>query len=476
VTIATAEARLEATDLVDRLAAHQTLGSAPRKELEWLAAHGEFRRYGPGDIASSRNTPATEMIILLTGHVSLYVERGTGRRHVMDSRGGDVAALLPYSRGGAPPGDVLAVEPTEILAVHRDQFPELIRDCPAVTEILVHVMLDRARLFALTTVQDDRMAALGRLAAGLAHELNNPASAAARSSTLLAAALSELRETSRALGAAHLTEAQRAHVEALSDRSLIPPTSGVFSALERSDREDEITRWLEGRGADLAPAQALGESGITPETLDELAESFNGEALNVVLRSVAAEYTARSLAADVARATSRIHDLVSAVKRFSYMDRAAVAEPTDVGQGLTDTVGVLATKAKAKSVGVRLDLQADLPFVPANAADLIQVRANLLENAMDAVGQAGQVIVTARREGNEVVVRVVDDGPGIPASIQDKIFDPFFTTKPVGQGTGLGLDITRRTVQRFGGQIAVDTRPARTEFRVTLPLQQTGAQ
>ena len=458
------------TALVDRLAAQRSLVGLPRAELEWLAAHGQLHRFKVGDIVMHKGGAVNDMFIVFTGAVSLYVERGTGHRHLLDSHGGDVTGLLPFSRVTAAVGDVLVAEDTEALSIHRDHFPELIQQCPRLLETLVHLMVDRTRAMQSTTLQDDKMASLGRLAAGLAHELNNPASAAARSAKLLRNALTEAHEASHALGAAHLTDAQRALVEDLGTRSLIPTKSGVFSAIERSDREDEISDWLEQHHADLAPAAALAESGVTTDTLDELADSFAGDAFDAALRWIAAEYTARSLAADVERATTRIYDLVSSVKRFTYMDRAVTTEPTNIAQGLIDTVSMLASKARAKWVSVSVDVPPDLPQVSGNPGELNQVWSNLIENALDAVGESGHVAVSAARDGGTVVVRVIDDGSGIPSDVLPRIFDPFFTTKPIGQGTGLGLDISRRIVLAHDGQIAVDSRPGRTEFRVILPI------
>jgi signal transduction histidine kinase len=456
-------------DLLERLAAHKTIGGAPRAELQWLADHGQFRLYGVGETIVPMTDVINEMAILLNGHLAIYVDRGTGRRKFMEWRGGDVSGLLPYSRMTHPPGTTSVEEPTEALVIHRDLFPEMIRECPHVTGILVHIMLDRARQFTSTDWQDEKMVSLGRLAAGLAHELNNPASAVARAATLLNSALAEAEDASRALGQLNLSEEERERLEALRDGSLIPKTTGVFSAIERSDREDEIVSWLEEHGADLSSAEALSESGVAIEALDDLAESLSKDTLDAALRWVAAGFTTRTLAADIERASTRIHNLVSAVKRFTYMDRATVSEPSDIGQGLVDTVAVLASKAKAKSVEVRMEIPDDLPHVRAYGGELNQVWSNLIENALDAVESSGQIIVRAAREGAWVVVRVIDDGPGIPSDIQARIFDPFFTTKPVGHGTGLGLDITRRIVRRHDGQIEVDSRPGRTEFRVTLP-------
>jgi signal transduction histidine kinase len=457
-------------ELVEQLAGHKTIGSAPREELEWLASHGELRQLHPGEVVVPKTMLVVEMIILISGHLAIYVERGSAKRKVMEWRGGDVTGLLPYSRMTHPPGETMVEEPSRGLVIHRDCFFEMVYKCPTVTGILVHVMIDRARQFTSTDWQDEKMMSLGRLAAGLAHELNNPASAVARSSKLLAGALAQAEDAAHALGAAHISAEERAKIQAMRDGSLIPATTGVFSAIERSDREDEVTTWLEEHHADIGPAQALSESGLDIDALDDLADVLSPEALDVALRSIAAGYATRTLASDIQRAATRIYDLVSAVKRFTYMDKATVAEPSSVSQGVIDTVAVLASKAKSKSVTIRLEMPDSLPEVRAFGGELNQVWANLLENALDAVEPSGNIVVTARHDGNHVIVRMVDDGPGIPADIQGRIFDPFFTTKPVGQGTGLGLDISRRIVQRHDGQIELDSRPGRTEFKVTLPV------
>jgi signal transduction histidine kinase len=205
--------------------------------------------------------------------------------------------------------------------------------------------------------------------------------------------------------------------------------------------------------------------------LDGLARDLPERIFDAAVRWIATGHTARMLAADVERATSRIHDLVSAVKRFTNMDRPTVAERLSIAQSLTDTVAVLGAKARAKSVSVTVDIPADLPLVKVYGGELNQVWSNLLDNALDSVRENGHIEVCARHELSGVVVRVIDDGVGIPAEHLRRIFDPFFTTKPVGHGTGLGLYIARRIVGRHDGNIDVESRPGggRTEFRVSLP-------
>ena len=477
MTVATPDTRTAAASLIERLKAHNALGNAPMAELEWLATHGELRIFEENTQIGRKGDYVNQMWIIFKGGGAVYVDRGSGRRKAMDWRAGEVTGLLPFSRLVTSLGDAYFEAPTEALVIHREQFPELIRECPTVLGSLVHAMLDRARAFASTDWQDEKLVSLGRLAAGLAHELNNPASAAVRSAKLLINALTEAHEASHALGAAHLTDEQLELVQALRDQCLLPVSTGVYSVIERSDREEEIAAWLERHGADPAPAGALVDSCVTRETLDELAASLSGEAFNAALRWIAAEFNARSLAVNVERATTRIHDLVSSVKRFTYMDRATVAQPTDIAQSLTDTVAVLAAKARAKSAAVTLDIPGNLPLVPGYPAELNQVWSNLLENALDAVDPSGQVTVCAEHVPGPhvVVVSVIDDGPGIPDDIKQRIFDPFFTTKGVGEGSGLGLGISDRIVRRHNGHIDVESRPGRTEFRVTLPAVESAA-
>ncbi len=457
--------------LMERLLEHKTLGSAPRAELEWLVDHGELRRFETSDVVAPRTEPMVEMMIMLTGYLVHYIDRGPERRKIMEWRGGDVAGLLPYSRMIYPPGNSVVESPTEGLVIHKDQLPELIRECPTVTSTLVHAMLDRARHFVSTDWQDEKLMSLGRLSAGLAHELNNPASAVASSAKALSNAFAQSEEAVHALGAAHLTDEQRALVDAMREGSHIPRATGLFSAIERSDREDELTEWLEAHNVDTEAADVLSESGIGVDALDELAEVLSGEALNAAIRSIAAGFRTRSLVWDIERAATRIYDLVMAVKRFTYMDRGTVSVPIALVQSLSDTVSVLASKARAKSVAVELQVPDDLPMVKVYVAELNQVWANLLDNALDAVPLAGKVAMCAEQDRDHVIVRVIDNGPGIAPEIQKRIFDPFFTTKEIGQGTGLGLDIAQRIVKRHGGTIEVESQPGNTEFRVRIPIE-----
>jgi signal transduction histidine kinase len=458
--------------IVQRLRQHATLGGAPLRELEWLAANGELRRYAAGQMPIRQGELAgmNGLMVVLTGHVVLYVNRGRGRRKLAEWHGGEVSGVLPYSRVTVAIGDGVAESDSELWLVDRDRFPEMIRECPEVTAILVHVMLDRARHFTSADLRDEKLVALGKLAAGLAHELNNPASAMVRSAKGLAALLAEGEAAARALGALRLTAAQLADVDAVQQTCLAAAVR-TWTPLERADREDALAAWIGAHGADERLATQFAETAVSLEALEKLAAVVPGDALDAALRWIAGRCAIRSLTEEIERSASRVFELVSAVKGFTQMDRSAVAQPVDVGRGLRDTIIVLRSKAASKSVSLSAEVDSGLPPVHGVGAELNQIWANLVDNALDAVAREGHVVVTARGEGNRVVVEVSDDGPGIPAEIRERIFDPFFTTKDVGKGTGLGLDIVRRTIERHDGEIDVESRPGRTVFRVRLPAE-----
>ena len=467
------EGRMTETDIVGQLTEHKTLGSAPREELAWLASHGTVRHLNAGDVVSVKGTPVEGLFVVLSGHFAIFVDRGAGRRKVMEWRGGDVGGVLPYSRLLNAPGDSLALEPSEILVVPRGHLAAMIHNCHQITSILVHKMLDRARVFTSSDLHDEKMVSLGKLSAGLAHELNNPAAAIERSAALLDDRLEDAERAARALGASGLTEPELAAIDAARASCLATPAQGVLSPIQQAEREDAIADWIADHGLDAAIAGPLAETAVTLEALDRLAGAVSAPALDAALRWAAAGCSVRGLATEIQEAAMRISGLVQAIKGFTHMDQAAVAEPVDLTLNLGNTVTILKSKARAKSIAVAVTVEPGLPLVRGFVGELNQVWANLIDNALDAASDAGHVEVTANRERERVVVRVIDNGPGIAPDVRARIFDPFFTTKPVGSGTGLGLDIVRRLVIHNDAEIEVESRPGRTEFRVSLPLAET---
>jgi signal transduction histidine kinase len=456
--------------VLELLRAHRLLGDVPDEEVAWLASHGELRRHAIGEVIAPALAPVEALFIILSGRVAMYDDSGSARRKLIEWGQGDVTGLLPYSRLQAPPGFHLVEEPADILTIPGRHLEALSRECHAVTTQLVRVMLDRARHFQREDLHHARLASLGRLAAGLAHELDNPASAVVRGAKLLVPLLREADAAARAFGEAGMSTDRLEAIEKLRLDCLATPLQHVRSPLEQAQHEEAVTDWLDGHGVDLENVESLAETPLTLAMLDELAETVEPALLEAVLRWVAAGCAVHGLGAELGDAAVRISDLVKAVKGFTQMDAAATPQAVDVELGLSQTLAVLRAKARAKSVRITITIESGLPPVRAVAGELNQVWANLIENAVDAVEASGSVEVSAHAAGDVVVVRIADDGPGVPTDIQEKIFEPFFTTKPVGEGTGLGLDIVRRIVDRHGGSIELSSRPGHTEFRISVPV------
>ena len=452
--------------LIERLKAHRTLSAAPAEQLEWLATVGVLRTLEPGDILTPSTGPVKGLYVVLDGHLLIRVDRGAGPRIVMEWHGGDVTGVLPYSRIKAPPGNVVAEERTDILAVAPELLPRMIHECHELTAMLVHVMLDRARVFKSSELIDEKIASLGRLAAGLAHELNNPASAVARSAKTLLTQLGALDEAAQRFCALSLSDAQSQAIASVREARTASALS--LSTLELSDRQDALDEWLARREVESVDSGPLVRAGFDTATLDTLGALVGDEKIEGVLAHESAVLAVGELAAEIEKAASRIHSLVAAVKGFTFVNQQTTLMPIGIAQSLADTVTVLRSKARTKSVEIELRMPDTLPTVDGYGGELNQVWANLLDNAIDAT-PGGHVRLEAVAADGKIVVRVIDDGAGMTEDVAKRVFDPFFTTKDVGQGTGLGLDIARRIVQRHRGAIDLSTGPGGTEFRVTLP-------
>jgi signal transduction histidine kinase len=457
------------TPTVERLASLPALADIPREQLEWLVEHGQVHHFEDGATIRANDTDriGLGLFVVISGRFSVRVHQNGVEREVREVTAGRITGYLPYSRITTPRGFLVADGPVELLAIRREDIKELARECYEFTAACVHEMLDRVRVFKADDKHQEKMAALGRLSAGLAHELNNPTSAVARAAGELETTGTELVAASRALGAAGLEGESMMALESLAvavRRTRKEPPS----PLERADLEDRILEWLEDHGVDPELAYPLAEHGLAVEDLATAATKLSADRLAVVLRFVAVEAAVRGLTADIAAAAERIHSLVAAVKKHTHMDRGSALEPIVIGDHLRDAVTLMGSKASEKGVALELRTLDDLPAVEGSVADLNQVWMHLIDNAIDAA--TGSVGITVDvNQGHDIVVRVVDDGPGIPDPDRERVFEPFFTTKDVGEGRGLGLDVVRTVVRGHKGTVDLTSRPGRTEFRVTLP-------
>lgn len=316
--------------------------------------------------------------------------------------------------------------------------------------------------------QSEKLATLGRLSAGMAHELNNPIAAIQRGAQQVSDAFRGHLDAETALDKAPSTRgiaALRAYVETRSDHRL------DLDPLERSDREEEIAAWLDAQGVadgwELAPD--LVSMGVDTQTLDALAAGFGPGTLAAALVWIVSSGSVLDVNNEIADAAQRIAAIVKALKTYTYLDRAPV-QNVDVSEGIESTLVMM--RSRLRGVAIQRDYAADLPVIEAYSSELNQVWTNLIDNAASVLAGTGVLAIAARREGNHVVVKVSDSGPGIPAEVQPLIFDPFFTTKAPGEGTGLGLNISHNiVVKRHGGEITVRSQPGETVFTVRLPLR-----
>jgi signal transduction histidine kinase len=384
---------------------------------------------------------------------------------------GGFSGALSMFMGTPSIASAYATQASRVLKVDIDGFKSVLSVCSDVAMILLSAMALRGPEVTLLVQQREKLAALGTMAAGLAHELNNPAAAAIRASRQMRETLSKLQRDALALGSVCFNPAQRDALYGFEARCL----SGLdgekrLSTMERSDREEELGDWLDAENVEDAWNYAIAfvDAGIGPKDMQELKDQIGPKGLSCAVRWLASTVEASALLRDIGNATSRISNLVQAVKEYSYMDQAPWQD-VDIHAGLDSTVTMLGHKLKGVTV-VR-DYADDLPRVPGFGSELNQVWTNLIDNAADAVGGKGEITLRTRRDGNNLFVTVADNGPGIPPEVRDRVFEPFFTTKPVGKGTGLGLDIAYRTiVQRHKGNLEVLSEPGNTRFVVSLPL------
>jgi signal transduction histidine kinase len=370
-----------------------------------------------------------------------------------------------------------ALTPMRLLRFPVRLFPELLQRMPILVERLVGIMSDRVRDVTTADQQRDKLMALGKLSAGLAHELNNPAAGATRAANDLIATLAELREADLKLCGHDLTPEQHAAIRSFESKAIEHATTAQpLNSLEQSDLEDALATWLEEHGI-AEPwkiSNNLVEAGVDIKALQELLQTIDASAIEDVLARVNAQITTAKLAREIKTGTARISELVGAIKEYSYMDQASV-QKVDIHKALESTLLILKYKLKKKNIEVTREYAEELPPIKAYGSELNQVWTNLIVNAIEAMKEGGKLKVRTRREPTDIMVEIRDNGSGIPESVRTHIFEPFFTTKAVGEGTGLGLDTVARIVRKHRGNIRFESKPGDTCFQVRLPFESPGA-
>jgi signal transduction histidine kinase len=440
----------------------------PEDQLQWFLGQVEDRRFKAGETLMSPGDPANAMFVLLEGDLQARGEFA-GETMVITVNAGQVTGKLPFSRMKSFTFGARALTECRILRFPETKYQDLVQRMPELTQRLVGMMTDRVRETTRREQQRDRLAALGKLSAGLAHELNNPASAARRASSQLRDILQKIRDAAHELGRRDLTATQKAEIERL-EASIIQHKDAPPDALAMSDLEEQLDSLLRSHGQnDLWQlAAGLAHRNIQPDVLESLFTELDPGTARAALVRIAAVAEVYSLLDEIESSAARISDLVLAIKEYTYMDQAPV-QNVDIVKSLESTLTILNHKLK-KGVTVQREYERIPLLVNSFGSELNQVWTNLIDNAIDAMGGKGELRVRTYRDDSCVVVEIGDNGPGISPEVQTHIFEPFFTTKGVGEGTGLGLDTVQRIVKKHRGSIQVTSKQGETLFQVWLPL------
>ncbi len=459
--------------LLNQLRQFPTFEAVPDAQLQWLIDRSDQKSFVKNEAINKPGDPVNDLMLVLEGHISL----GNTGDEIATYPPYSILGVLPFSRLTKAVSQVVADEPTRVLLLHRDHFRNLAHECYELTETLVHQMTTRVRDFTRQAQQNEKLASLGRLSAGLAHELNNPVAAVVRSADTLKEHLQATPDAFKAIMHLSLTDEQVDAVGEIIFRKINQETHQL-SLVERSSLEDDVTDWLDDHGVDdrgdgsaLDLAGPLVDFGFTTDDLDGLLDQIGDQNLAGVIGWMVNNLVAEKLVLDISEASRRISTLVGSIKNYTQMDRGVGKTAVNLAEGIRNTIVLLNHKLKSKKITVTLDLPDTVPTICGWPGELNQVWTNLIDNATDALPDGGHLTISTQPDGDFVLTKVTDNGMGIPADICDKIFDPFFTTKEIGKGTGLGLDIVRGIIKHHNGSVKVNSKPGHTEFAVCLPVQ-----
>jgi signal transduction histidine kinase len=461
--------------MLARLRTVPILANVPESELQCLAG-GQEVHLKSGDIGARQGTSERAFWILLSGELTIDQATPDGHEvHIGMVPAGTALGEVVLLSNGANTANARATQPCDLLQFDEQQFWNIMTSCPEIRKAILGNMAFRLQKYQGTVVQQEKMATLGTLAAGLMHELNNPGAAAVRAAAQLRENLLRMHKLTAKFSKSKLSDEQKQCMFELQDFALSKERPLQMNSLEQSDAEEALAEWLET--ADVEDAWKLAPTlvaiGIRADELECARAEFPATAFSDALNWLEALVSSMSLVGTIEESIGRVSSLVKAVKSYAYEGKGQ-KQSVDVNESIHATLVILAYKLREKQITLQKDFAAGLPTLQTECSGLNQIWTNLLDNAIDAVPPGGRIrIRTFPEESAErrfIVITINDDGPGIPLESQPLIFDTFYTTKPAGVGTGLGLGIVKRIVDQYRGSITFASQPGNTEFRIRLPL------
>ena len=451
------------------------LSDLPDEHLQWILDHSEYQEYADGDIIAQYGQPAEIMWFSLAGKVAFYMYINGRQIYYFTFENnritGGAGGLMPYSRMKTYPGYSYALGAVKLLRIHKKYFTELEQLNPDFIQKLIGYMTERAKAFATTQLQHEKVNALGNLAAGIAHEMNNPAAAVSEISGELTKRLNRNYELTKKLLSCHLTveHLENIHI-VIKKKENNPVEKSKQTTLQRMEAEDAVEDWLEQNGINKREtAETFSEYGFSIDELEYIRTDLGNESFIQVVPWLENLISCQKIIKDLAEASKRISNLVTSIKSHVHMDRTNDLQPTNIHQDMENTLTLLGFKLREKNIEVIKKFCDHMPEVAAYVGELNQVWTNLVDNAIFAMEKNGKLTIETSCDDKNITVSVIDNGGGIPQEILSRIFDPFFTTKKTGEGTGIGLDIVNRIVKNHQGEIKVSSVPGRTEFSVCIP-------
>ncbi|MEQ8240281.1 MAG: ATP-binding protein [Cyclobacteriaceae bacterium] len=462
-------------DILAKLKQIEELADVPDIQLQWMIDRSECISFNEGEYLFSPGMNIDKLLIILEGEFILKSKRNNQFQVIGKFAASTITGLLPYSRANEAKGYAEATKDSSVLRLDGSMFKEMIAQCHALTTAFVHTMSTRIRQFTKREQQDDKMISLGKLSAGLAHELNNPSSAVVRSAQELSKNLKYLPEKFKNVIKIKMTDEEVDEVNRILFEKV---KNGVksWSLIERSEREDEIMDWLDEEEVSDSDEIAANftDFDIEIDELEQIKEKTGQDHLKAVIGWLNQVISTEKLVGEIEDASQRINDLVKSIKSYTHMDQAPEKIATNVHIGLDNTLTMLNHKIKREQIDVIKNYDDSLPEAALLQGPINQVWTNLIDNAIDAMSESTlkQLTISSKKDGEFVNVSITDTGSGIPEEIQGKIFDPFFTTKAIGKGTGLGLEFVQEIVRlQHNGAVYLQSKPGETTFTICVPIK-----